>query len=82
MNDIFLKYEEMPHTIAGFYTKIKDNEYIILNKLHNKKTLFLTAFSCLYYKDNGYNVGKVNVSDLHNPDFLPLQYAKELIGDL
>ena len=81
MQNIILKYEEMPKSLVAFYTKISNNEYIVLNSLHSNAKLFFAAYACLYYKKNNYNVGKIELSDLEKDDFEPILYAKTKLKD-
>lgn len=81
MQNIILKYEEMPKSIVAFYTKILNNEYIILNSLHSNAKVFFAAYACLYYKENNYNAGKIELSDLKRDDFEPIIYAKNKLKD-
>lgn len=81
MQKVILKYEEMPNQIVAFYTKILNNEYIILNSLHSNAKLFFAAYACLYYKENNCNVGKIDLSDLKRDDFEPIIYAKNKLKD-
>lgn len=81
MQNITLKYEEMPKNIVAFYTKILNHEYIILNSLHSNAKVFFAAYACLYYKENNYNVGKIELSDLKREDFEPIIYAKDKLKD-
>lgn len=81
MQKIILKYEEMPKSIVAFYTKILNNEYIVLNSFHSNAKVFFAAYACLYYKENNYNVGKIELSDLKKDNFEPIIYAKSKLKD-
>lgn len=81
MQNLTLKYEEMPKSIVAFYTKILNNEYIILNSLHSNAKVFFATYACLYYKENNYFVGKIELSDLKREDFEPIIYAKEKLKE-
>lgn len=81
MQNLTLKYEEMPKSIVAFYTKVLNNEYIILNSLHSHAKVFFAAYACLYYRENDFNVGKIELSDLKREDFEPIIYAKNKLKE-
>lgn len=76
MKNLTIKYTEMPEAILGFYTKINDYEYIILNNKTQKDYQALAYHGCMYYKNQGSNVGKITIEDIEKVNFEPIQYAK------
>ena len=76
-HDIFVKNENLPKNILAFYIKINNQPYIVMNDiLHNDMHEFI-YYSCLYFNNNNYDVGKITVFDLENKDFEPFKYARK-----
>ena len=76
MKNLTIKYNELPETILGFYTKIDEYEYIVLNDKTQLENQTLAYWCCMYYKKQGSHVGKVTISDIERENFEPMQYAK------
>ena len=79
MNNLTIQYKELPETMLGFFTKINDNEYIVLNDKIEKQFQVLAYLGCMYYKEQGSYVGKITLADLDKYDFEPIKYANDRI---
>ena len=79
MKNLTIQYKELPKTMLGFFTKINDNEYIVLNDKIEKHFQVLAYLGCMYYKEKGDYVGKITISDIEKENFEPIQYAKDRI---
>lgn len=79
MNNLTIQFKELPETMLGFFTKINDNEYIILNDKNNKQHQTLAYLGCMYYHKQGSYVGKITIADIERENFEPMQYAKNKI---
>ena len=81
MNNLNIKYRELPEMILGFYTKINDMEYIVLNNKYEMKLQLLAYLGCMYYKKQGAAVGKITISDIEQDGFEPIEYAKDKLNE-
>lgn len=79
MNNLTIQYKELPETMLGFFTKINDNEYIVLNDKIKKEYQVLAYLGCMYYREQGAFVGKITIADVEKENFKPIQYAKDRI---
>lgn len=82
MNNLTIQYKELPETMLGFFTKINDNEYIVLNDKIEKQFQVFAYLGCMYYREKGLYVGKITITDIEKDDFEPIQYAKDRIKEI
>lgn len=76
-HNIFVKKENLPKNILAFYIEINNQPHIILNDILHKEMYDFMLYSCLYYKNNGYHVGKITIFDLEDKEFKPFLYARK-----
>lgn len=76
-HNIFVKNENLPKNILAFYINVNNQPYIVMNNILHSDMHEFVLYSCLYYKNNNYHVGKVTVFDLENRDFEPFKYARK-----
>lgn len=79
MNNLTIKYKELPETILGFYTKINEYEYIVLNDKAQLENQTLAYWCCMYYHKQGSCVGKITIADIERENFEPITYARNKI---
>ena len=76
-----IKFKELPKAILGFFTKINDIEYIVLNNKYEMKLQTLAYLGCMYYKKQGALVGSITIADIEKEGFEPIEYAKNMVFD-
>lgn len=81
MKNLNIKFKELPKAILGFFTKINNIEYIILNNKYEMKLQTLAYLGCMYYKKQGYLVGKILITDIDKDTYAPIAYAKAKIKE-
>ena len=81
MNNLNIKFKELPETILGFFTKINDIEYIVLNNKYEMKLQTLAYLGCMYYQKQGAAVGKITIADIEKEGFEPIEYAKNKLKE-
>ena len=81
MHNLNIKYKELPEMILGFFTKINDIEYIVLNSNSEMKLQTLAYLGCMYYQKQGAAVGKITTADIEKKDFEPIEYAKNKLKE-
>lgn len=79
MNNLTIKYKELPETMLGFFTKINESEYIVLNDKSTKQYQTLAYLGCMYYHKQGSYVGKITIADIERENFEPITYARNKI---
>jgi hypothetical protein len=79
MNNLTIKYKELPETMLGFFTRINESEYIVLNDKCNKQYQTLAYLGCMYYHKQGSYVGKITIADIERENFEPITYARNKI---
>jgi hypothetical protein len=75
MNNLTIKYQELPEKMLGFFTRINESEYIVLNDKSTKQYQTLAYLGCMYYKEQGSFIGKITIEDIEKENFEPVQYA-------
>ena len=76
-----MKFKELPEMILGFFTKINDIEYIVLNNKYEMKLQTLAYLGCMYYQKQGAAVGKITIADIEKEGFEPIEYAKNKLKE-
>ena len=75
--NIIVKKEYLPKNILAFYAEINNKPYVVMNDILHTDMHDFMFYSCLYFKENGCNVGKITIFDLKNKDFEPFMYARK-----
>jgi hypothetical protein len=81
MNNLNIKFKELPEMILGFFTKINDIEYIVLNSKSEMKLQTFAYLGCMYYKKQGSVIGKITIADIEKQGFEPIEYAKNKLKE-
>lgn len=81
MNNLNIKYKEMPNAIIGFYTQLNKIEFIVLNTYYKTSLQALAYLGCMYYKKQGCLVGKILITDIEKDTYAPIAYAKAKIKE-
>ena len=76
-HNIFVKIENLPKNILAFYIEINNQPHIVMNDILYTNMHDFMFYSCLYFKENGYNVGKITIFDLEDKNFEPFRYARK-----
>ena len=79
--DITVKFENMPSSILGFYVKVHNTPYIVLNDILHTDMHDFIFHACYYFKDR-YEVGKITIADMEKDDFEPFIYARKMSDKL
>jgi hypothetical protein len=79
MNNLTIQFKELPETMLGFFTRINESEYIVLNDKNNKQYQALAYLGCMYYYKQGSYVGKITIADIERENFEPITYARNKI---
>ena len=75
--NIIVKKEYLPKNILAFYVEINNKPCVVMNNILHTDMHDFMFYSCLYFKENGCNVGKILILNWKIRDFEPFIYARK-----